>query len=145
MLSDRPIVWASQLQTEIALSSTESEVTAGLSYALRSAIPMMRLINELKSHKFKVPQADPRVHCKVFEDNRVGQSKLLAFRRCAPALNISTSDYITFVTTSWSAEKSLSMLSLRTISSLISCLTKPQSIKVISWKGIDRSSWVGNS
>jgi hypothetical protein len=41
----------------------------GLSYALRSAIPMMRLINELKKHKFEAPQADPKVHCKVFEDN----------------------------------------------------------------------------
>jgi hypothetical protein len=36
-----PILWKSQLQTEIALSTTESEYT-GLSYALRSAIPIMQ-------------------------------------------------------------------------------------------------------
>src|SRR5210317_790954 len=35
-----PLVWKSQLQTEVALSSTESEYT-GLSYALRDAIPIM--------------------------------------------------------------------------------------------------------
>jgi hypothetical protein len=58
----------SQLQTEIALSSTESELT-GLSYALRSAIPMMRLITELKRHGFDVPNVGPNVHCKIFEDN----------------------------------------------------------------------------
>ena len=42
-----PLIWKSQLQTEIALSSTESEYT-GLSYALCEAIPLMSLLNELK-------------------------------------------------------------------------------------------------
>jgi hypothetical protein len=68
MFAGCPIVWASQLQTEIALSSTESELT-GLSHALRSAIPMMRLIAKLKRHGFDVPNVGPKVHCKVFEDN----------------------------------------------------------------------------
>jgi hypothetical protein len=58
---------ASQLQTEISLSSTESEMI-GLSYALQSAILMMCLINELKQNGFKVPHVGPKVHCKVFED-----------------------------------------------------------------------------
>ena len=35
-----PIVWKSQLQTEVCLSSTESEYT-GLSHSLRGAIPIM--------------------------------------------------------------------------------------------------------
>jgi hypothetical protein len=68
MFAGCPIVWASQLQQEIALSSTESELT-GLSYALRSAIPMMRLMTELKQNGFVVPNVGPKVHCKVFEDN----------------------------------------------------------------------------
>ena len=38
-----PILHKSQMQTEIALSSMESEYT-GLSYALREAIPIMRLL-----------------------------------------------------------------------------------------------------
>jgi hypothetical protein len=39
-----PILWKSQLQTEIALSITESEYTGLLSYALRDAIPVMALL-----------------------------------------------------------------------------------------------------
>ena len=42
-----PLIWKSQLQTEIALSSTESEYT-GLSYACCEAIPLMTLLEELK-------------------------------------------------------------------------------------------------
>jgi hypothetical protein len=56
------------MQTEIALSSTESEYT-GLSYALRDAIPIMELLKELKKKEFPVRSTIPNVHCKVFEDN----------------------------------------------------------------------------
>ena len=58
----------SQLQTEIALSSTESEYT-GLSYALREAIPIMQLIEEMSRNGIKVNHATPKIKCKVFEDN----------------------------------------------------------------------------
>ena len=50
-----PLIWKSQLQTEIALSSTESEYT-GLSYSLREAILIMSLLNELKEQGFPVDQ-----------------------------------------------------------------------------------------
>lgn len=63
-----PIVWKSQLQTEIALSSCESEYT-GLSYALRDAIPMIELLKEMKTMGFKIIQSTPRVKCKAYEDN----------------------------------------------------------------------------
>lgn len=63
-----PITWKSQLQTEIALSTTESEYT-GLSYALREAIPIMELLKEMKEHGFDVLDHRPNVHCRVFEDN----------------------------------------------------------------------------
>jgi len=39
-------VWKSQLQQEIALSSTEAKIT-GLSYALREAIPIIELFKEI--------------------------------------------------------------------------------------------------
>jgi hypothetical protein len=45
-----PIMWKSQLQTEIALSSCESEYIA-LSQALRRVIPAMHLIREMKKQK----------------------------------------------------------------------------------------------
>ncbi len=46
-----PLMWASRLQTEIALSTTESEYIS-LSTALRDVIPMMNLIEELRSVGF---------------------------------------------------------------------------------------------
>ena len=63
-----PLLWKSQLQTEIALSSTESEYT-GLSYALRDAIPIMQLLKEMKAMGFPIHTPKARVHCHVFEDN----------------------------------------------------------------------------
>ena len=63
-----PLIWKSQLQTEITLSSTESEYT-GLSYALREAIPLMTLLEELKEQGFPVDKTKASIQCKVFEDN----------------------------------------------------------------------------
>jgi hypothetical protein len=63
-----PILHKSQLQTEIALSSTESEYT-GLSYALRDVIPIMELLKEFKQRGFDIGSTVPKVHCEVFEDN----------------------------------------------------------------------------
>ena len=61
-------MWKSQLQMEIALSSTESEYT-GLSYALREVIPMMEILKEMKSIGLPVRPANADIQCHVFEDN----------------------------------------------------------------------------
>jgi histone deacetylase 1/2 len=63
-----PVTWASKLQNEIALSTTEAEYIA-LSTALREVIPLMDQIREARDHGFDFPYAPARVHCKVFEDN----------------------------------------------------------------------------
>ena len=63
-----PIIWASRLQTEIALSSTEAEYVS-LSQSLREVLPMMGLLNELHTANFPVNNGTPVVTCKVFEDN----------------------------------------------------------------------------
>lgn len=63
-----PILWKSQLQTEVALSSTESEYT-GLSYALREAIPIMNLFQEMKESGIPIGSSKAKVKCTVFEDN----------------------------------------------------------------------------
>lgn len=68
MYAGCPIIWASQLQTEIAQSTTESEYVA-LSTALRQTIPMMRLIAELKTTMNLPLDTIPTIHCKLFEDN----------------------------------------------------------------------------
>jgi Reverse transcriptase (RNA-dependent DNA polymerase) len=62
-----PIAWKSTLQQEIALSSTESEIT-GLSYALRETIPIIRLLEEMEELGYPV-SGGTKVHCEVFEDN----------------------------------------------------------------------------
>ena len=63
-----PIIWCSKLQTEIALSTTESEYIA-LSQSLRDVIPLMSLLAELKS-VFPGTKDMPTIHCTVFEDNK---------------------------------------------------------------------------
>ena len=63
-----PLLWKSQLQTEHALSSTESEYT-GLSYALRDAIPIMELMKEMIGLGYPIESSNSKVYCKVFEDN----------------------------------------------------------------------------
>ena len=68
MYAGCPILWASKLQSCIALSSTESEYYS-LSTAIREVIPIMELAKEMKEHGFDVGTTEPKVHCKVFEDN----------------------------------------------------------------------------
>ena len=63
-----PLIWKSQLQMEIALSSTESEYI-GLSYVLHEAIPLMALLEELKEQGFPGDQTKASIQFKVFEDN----------------------------------------------------------------------------
>lgn len=68
MYGNCPIIWASKLQTEVALSSTESEYVS-LSQSLREVIPLMGLVQELANHGFHLNMTTPVVKCKVFEDN----------------------------------------------------------------------------
>jgi hypothetical protein len=84
-----PLLWKSQLQTEIALSSTESEYT-GLSYALRDAIPIMELLKEMKKQGFPIETAQAKVHCRVFEDNSgaLEMAKVHKYRPRTKHLNV---------------------------------------------------------
>ena len=63
-----PILWASKLQSQVALSTTEAEYIA-MSMALRDVIPIMALVQEMRERHFKVICSAPYVYCKVFEDN----------------------------------------------------------------------------
>lgn len=63
-----PLVWKSRLQPIIALSTTEAEYVA-LSTALRDVIAIIQLLEELKSHGFKIHKTTPKVVCRTFEDN----------------------------------------------------------------------------
>lgn len=61
------ISWKSQLQREIALSSTEAEYT-GLSYAVRDVIPILRILKEI-SQRHPIPMQSAKLQLIVFEDN----------------------------------------------------------------------------
>jgi hypothetical protein len=63
-----PILWKSQMVTNIALSSTESKY-AGASAALREAILVMELLKEMREMKVPIQDCTARVHCKLYEDN----------------------------------------------------------------------------
>ena len=67
MYAGCPITWQSKLQTEIALSTTESEYIA-LSTAMREVIPFLNLLQEI-SDVFDLPSTKPIFNCKVWEDN----------------------------------------------------------------------------
>ena len=69
MYAGCPVVWASRLQREVALSTTEAEYNA-LSESLREVRNMMQLLDEAKDKlKWTTATTPPKVHCKVFEDN----------------------------------------------------------------------------
>ncbi len=63
-----PVSWASKLQSQVALSTTEAEYIA-MSQALRDIIPVMNLLQEMREREFQVICNEPYVYCKVFEDN----------------------------------------------------------------------------
>ncbi|KAL7480499.1 LOW QUALITY PROTEIN: hypothetical protein ACHAW6_006190, partial [Cyclotella cf. meneghiniana] len=63
-----PIIWASKLQSQIALSTTEADYIA-MSMALRDVIPVMELLDEIKNRNVQVICPQPIGYCKVFEDN----------------------------------------------------------------------------
>jgi Reverse transcriptase (RNA-dependent DNA polymerase) len=78
-----PIVWASRLQTEIALSSMESEYVA-LSQGLREVLPLMELTKEMGNAGFGFSQEMPKVFCKGVEDNS-GALEATSGRQCQKA------------------------------------------------------------
>jgi len=67
MFAGCPITWSSELQTGIALSTTESEYIA-LSTAMREVTPFLNLLKEI-STLFGLPNERPVFSCKVWEDN----------------------------------------------------------------------------
>jgi hypothetical protein len=107
---DCPIMWASKLQTEIALSTTEAEYI-GLSHALRQVIPMMELLNEMKLHGVPIEPAVPEVHCKVFEDNSgaLEMAKVPKVRPRTKFLNVKLHHF-----RSWVERKALSLFKCTT-------------------------------
>ncbi len=62
------VIWASKLQTQVTLSTTEAEYIA-MSQSLRDVLPIMFLVQEIYKKDFQVICTKPYIYCKVFEDN----------------------------------------------------------------------------
>ena len=121
MYAGCPIVWASKLQTEIALSTTEAEYVA-LSTALRECIPLMQLVKELKANGFDFQATKPQVHCKVFEDNS-GAIVMATEHKMRPRtkhLNIKYHHFRDYVT-----RKEITIHAIDTANQVANILTKP--------------------
>jgi hypothetical protein len=71
-LGDTPVLWASKLQTEISLSTAEAEYIA-LSTAMRSLLPLRRLIKELADSVGVKRDEVTKVSC-VWEDNNAART-----------------------------------------------------------------------
>ena len=124
-----PLVWKSQLQGEIALSSTESELI-GLSSGLRTAIPLQHLLNEMKALGFDIVPEGPTIHCKAFEDNN-GALAIAKVPRMRPRTKHINTKYFHFVEyTSWE-DAPFSFEKIDTAVQPANMLTKPLSLELL--------------
>lgn len=122
-----PITWKSQLQTEITLSSTESEYT-GLSYALRETIPIMETLREMKQYGFKIPHTTPDVKCEVFEDNSgaLEMARTHKFRPRTKHINVKLHHFRDYV-----SRGDIKITKVDTKDQLADILTKPVPIEIL--------------
>jgi hypothetical protein len=116
-----PIIWASKLQTEVVLSSTESEYV-GLSESLRITIMMMNLLNELQSFGIPIPKTTPTVYCKLFEDN-AGAIHLATVPKMRPRTRHINQKYHHF--REWVKSGLITVLPIDTLDQPADLLTKP--------------------
>jgi Reverse transcriptase (RNA-dependent DNA polymerase) len=123
-----PILWKSQMATEIAMSSTESEYT-GASYALREAIPIMNLLKEMQSMKVLIPSWKAKVHCRLHEDNS-GAMEILKKAKYRPRtkhLLVKLHHFRDYVT-----KGDISIHSIRTHDQQADYLTKPVNEEILT-------------
>jgi len=122
-----PIIWKSQLQTEIALSSTESEYT-GLSYALCEAIPIMHMLQEIRGQGTTINDSLPVVKCRVFEDNSGALEMAIThkFRPRTKHINVKLHHFRDYVTRGM-----VVIEPIRTKHQLADYLTKPLTAEVL--------------
>jgi hypothetical protein len=132
-----PLLHKSQLQTEIALSTTESEYI-GISYALRDAIPIMNLLQEMRSKGFPVFKTKPKLHCKVFEDNSgaLEMAKTHKYRPRTKHLNIKLHHFRDYVT-----RGNISIHKIDTKEQIADILTKPVSREILEYLHPKSMGW----
>jgi hypothetical protein len=63
-----PVSWASKLQSQVALFTTEAEYIT-MPQSLRDVISVMNLLQGMREQDYQVICTKPHVYCKLFEDN----------------------------------------------------------------------------
>ena len=116
-----PLVWASKMQTEIALSTTEAEYIS-LSTALREVIPLIDLLTELKQKVDPDITNLPDIHCRLFEDNS-GAHELVTTPKMRPRTKHINVKYHHF--RSYVERKLISIKKVASEHQLADILTKP--------------------
>jgi histone deacetylase 1/2 len=77
-----PIIWASKLQTETALSTTEAEYNA-CSESLQNVIPIINLLKEAVAYGIAMEPPKAKVLCQLFCDNS-GACELIRLTKMRP-------------------------------------------------------------
>ena len=115
-------MWASKLQTEVALSTTEAEYNA-MSTSLREVIHLMQLVEEAKILGWKTFVGTPTVHCKVFEDNSgaLEMARLPKMRPRTKHLCVRLHHFREYV-----RKGLISIVKVMSVDQLADILTKPQ-------------------
>ena len=124
-----PILWKSQMQGEIALSSTESEFI-GLSSALRKTIPLHRMLNEMKELGFNIVPNEPVIHCTAFEDNN-GALAIASVPRMRPRTKHINNKYFHFMEYTSREGAPFSFERIDTESQPADMLTKPLAVDLL--------------
>ena len=121
-----PMLWASKMQTEIALSSTEAEYIA-LSQSMREVLPVMALMKEAQARKLPVNAVSPTVHCRLFEDNSgaIEIAKVPKMRPRTKHLNIKYHHFRSFV-----QDGSVSVHHVGTADQIADIFTKPLNLEL---------------
>ena len=124
-----PLLWKSQMQGEIALSSTESEVI-GLSAGLRTAIPLQHVLNEMKALGFDILPEGPTIVCKAFEDNN-GALAIAKVPRMRPRTKHINNKYFHFVEYTSREDAPFSFERIDTKEQPADVLTKPLALDLL--------------
>jgi hypothetical protein len=118
------LIWGSRLQTEIALSSTESE-NISLSQSLRDVIYIIDLITEMRVAGFEFDNIPPIIHCKAFEDNN-GALEMASVHKLCPRTKHINVKYHRF----WRSvlDGTISLHKISTHDQIADIFTKPLSV-----------------
>jgi hypothetical protein len=115
-----PLLWASQLQSIIALSTTEAEYV-GMSRALQETLPVVWILQEMQQLGYPVHATKANVHCKVFQDNS-GAIEIANYPKYRPRTKHINVRYHFFRS---HVGKHITILPIGTLDQIADTLTKP--------------------